>query len=138
MKKLLLSFALLVPSYLIADGCTNPQNSYDRTYCQAKLFLQSDDELNAEYLALQKLLNENSDKKPKSSKVNEFKKAKDKLKSTQLSWIKYRNRKCESSGTIDVDCNLQVNISRTNFLRDRLRECRAGHCQTDKIGQQSW
>ena len=41
--------------------------------------------------------------------------------------MKYRDNVCQpESGTINVDCNYRVNRERTEYLRDRLRECKAG------------
>lgn len=126
-----------------ADGCTNPTNSYDRTYCAGKLFIQSDTELNEEYQSLHKLLDEKvtkleAEKKKSTKSIKEIKDAKAKLTATQRDWIKYRNGQCESKGSIEVKCNMDVNVARTNFFRDRLRECRAGHCQLTKMGEKSW
>lgn len=103
--------------------CDKYKTSYDRTYCFAKLFVESDNELNSVYKDLS-----NAVKQP----------TRQKLKATELDWIKYRNDACENSGTIDVDCNYGVNRSRTEYLRDRLRECKAGTCRDDMIGKASW
>jgi len=105
------------------DECQNPKTSYDRTYCMAKLFMESDNELNAVYKELKSSL-----KKDLQQKLTEV----------QREWIKYRDGACESSGTIDVKCNYDVNRARTEFLRDRLRECKTGHCREDLIAQKSW
>lgn len=44
--------------------------------------------------------------------------------------MKYRDNVCQpESGTINVDCNYRVNRERTEYLRDRLRECKAGTCR---------
>lgn len=100
------------------DGCKNPSTEYDRTYCTAKLFLESDKELNDTYSGLMKYVK------------GDVKKS---LIQVQKQWINYRNDKCSVSGTIDVDCNFNVNKARTVFLNDRLRECKTGHCQNDLI-----
>jgi uncharacterized protein YecT (DUF1311 family) len=111
-----------VPLYA-GDGCENPQTSYDRTYCMAKLFVESDKELNVVY---------------KELRAGISKEMKKKLMDVQLEWIKYRDSSCESSGTIDVKCNYDVNRARTEFLRDRVRECKTGQCRNDLIPQKSW
>jgi uncharacterized protein YecT (DUF1311 family) len=105
------------------DGCTNPKTSYDRTYCVAKLFLESDNELNQVYREL----------KGKTRKELQVK-----LTAVQKDWIAYRDSSCESGGTVNVKCNFEVNRARTEYLRDRLRECKTGHCQDEKIGAKSW
>jgi len=106
------------------DECDKYKTSYDRTYCFAKLFTESDKELNAIYTELRGTI-----KEP----------AKQKLKETQREWMQYRDSSCEvTPGTINVDCNYRVNRDRTEYLRDRLRECRAGTCREDMIGRRSW
>ncbi|AOY94398.1 hypothetical protein BKK79_20790 [Cupriavidus sp. USMAA2-4] len=107
-----------------AEGeCDKYRTSYDKTYCFAKLFVESDKELNAVYGELRGVIKEGP---------------KQKLKDTQLDWIKYRDASCESSGSINVDCNYRVNRARTEYLRDRLRECKAGTCRDDMIAGKSW
>src|SRR6185436_1505159 len=72
------------------DSCSKFKTSYDRTYCVAKLFLESDKELNAVYTELRKPLKDS---------------VKQQLTETQRDWIKYRDASCERSGSIDVGCN---------------------------------
>ena len=104
--------------------CDKYRTSYDKTYCFAKLFLESDKELNAVYTDLRKIIKD----EPKRQ-----------LTLVQREWIQYRDRTCQPQpGTIDVNCNYRVNRERTEYLRDRLRECRAGTCREDKIAQASW
>lgn len=112
-----------VGAVFAGNECQNPKTSYDRTYCMAKLFMESDNELNAVYKELK-----NSLKKDLQQKLTEV----------QREWIKYRDSSCESAGAINVKCNYDVNRDRTEFLRDRLRECKTGHCREDLIGQKSW
>lgn len=115
---------LLFANLIMAeDNCQNPQTSYDRTYCAAKLFLESDKELNSVYKELKGML------KPDVQKQ---------LVQVQRDWIKYRDSKCENQGTIDVDCNHQVNVARIEYLRERLRECKAGQPRPDLIVKTSW
>ncbi|ALN58033.1 MULTISPECIES: lysozyme inhibitor LprI family protein [Lysobacter] len=121
-----LAFALLglAAGNAYAQGeCDKYRTSYDKTYCFAKLFLESDKELNAAYNDLRGVA-----KEP----------AKSQLKQTQLQWIKHRDASCENSGSINVDCNYRVNRERTEYLRDRARECKAGTCRADMIVKQSW
>lgn len=107
----------------LADGCTNPTSNYDKTYCIAKLFMESDKELNEVYSDLRKMLKSEEQKG---------------LKAVQLEWISYRNTSCEDKGMIAVDCNFKVNKARTEYLRDRLRECKTGHCQPQLVKAKSW
>lgn len=123
MKKLFL-FSLFIPTLAAAnDACDHFKTSYDRTYCTAKLFLESDKELNTVYKEL------------KSKLKSEVAKG---LTQTQRDWIRHRDMACENNGLIDVDCNFKVNRERTEYLRDRLRECKTGNCQNHAITKQSW
>jgi uncharacterized protein YecT (DUF1311 family) len=108
---------------LAVDGCQNPKTPYDRTYCTAKLFLESDNELNAVYKELKGALK---------------KEMKEKLTEVQREWIAFRDQSCSSNGTIEVQCNFDLNKARAEFLRDRARECKTGHCREDLIPQKSW
>lgn len=125
MKKLLLGITLLLIANqgFAEESCEKFTTSYDRTYCTAKLFIESDNELNQVYKELKTYL------KGETSKT---------LTATQRNWIKYRNNRCETGGNIEVDCNYQVNKLRTEYLRDRLRECKTGNCQVDAISRESW
>ena len=115
---------LLAAQVAYADGeCDKYTTSYDQTYCFAKLFLESDKELNASYKELKDSLKDDT---------------KAGLTQTQRDWIKYRDATCSNKGTIDVDCNYRVNRDRTNYLRDRARECKTGTCRNDMITQKSW
>jgi uncharacterized protein YecT (DUF1311 family) len=121
MTKYFLFFLILFSfsSYALADnGCGNPRNAYDSTYCTAKLFIESDKELNQVYSDLT------------NSISPDVKKG---LVKTQRQWIKYRDSACSENGTIEVDCNFKINKERTTYLNDRLRECKVGHCQNDLI-----
>lgn len=121
---LALSGFMFAGSAHAAGECDRYRTSYDQTYCLAKLFLESDNELNSVYKDLNKLI-----KAP----------VKQQLVATQRDWIRYRDATCEpSAGTINVDCNYRVNRERTEYLRDRLRECKVGTCRGALIGAASW
>lgn len=124
-KLLSIGAAMLVSQAAFALGeCDKYTTSYDGTYCMSKLFVESDKELNVVYKEL------HADLKGPVQKS---------LTSVQRDWIKYRDRACQpESGTIDVGCNYEVNRKRTEYLRDRLRECKAGTCRDDLIGTKSW
>lgn len=127
MKKLVLalSLALTMPALAIETNCDKfKAGSYDKTFCVAKLFVESDKELNDVYTELMGKLNREGQKA---------------LKEAELKWIKYRNSHCEREpGIIKVDCSYEVNRDRANFLRDRLRECNSRMCDNDAVGKQSW
>lgn len=129
MKKVLLP-ALLFATFGLASfsahasgECDRYKSAYDRTYCLSKLFLESDKELNQTYGDLRKAI------KPDTAKQ---------LKDTEASWIEYRDASCSYRGTINVDCNYRVNRERTEYLRDRLRECKTGNCRDAEIAKPSW
>lgn len=107
-----------------AEGeCDKYTTSYDKTYCFAKLFVESDKELNDVYKELREFLKDD---------------VKQQLTVTQRAWIKHRDSSCSEGGSINVDCNYKVNRARAEYLRDRLRECKAGTCRNDMISQKSW
>ena len=119
--------ALLVLAPFGAQGageCDKYSTSYDRTYCYRKLFVESDKELNSVYNELRGQL---------KGRVRQD------LVDVQLAWIRHRDQACQTKpGTIDVDCNYDVNRRRTDYLRDRLRECKVGNCRADMIAAPSW
>lgn len=118
--------AVLVSSTtLYAMGeCDKYRTSYDRTYCMSKLFVESDKELNSVFKELKSML------RPDVKKG---------LTETQREWIGYRDTVCQDQpGTINVDCNYKVNRERTEYLRDRLRECKTGTMRADMIVKKSW
>ncbi|MBR7001523.1 MAG: DUF1311 domain-containing protein [Neisseriaceae bacterium] len=125
LKKTLLAVSAVIACQVsLGDPCSRYNTSYDRTYCLSKLFVESDNELNEVYKELRQKIDGGT---------------REKLKQTQLSWIKYRNNRCETQpGTINVDCNYEVNRVRTEYLRDRLRECKTGACDKNAIVRPSW
>ena len=116
---------VLMYSAVFADGeCDKFKSPYDVTYCYCKLFIESDKELNTVYKELKDGLKEEMKKK---------------LTDIQREWMKYRDNACQDKpGTIDVDCNYKVNKERTEYLRDRSRECKTGNCRDDMISKKSW
>ena len=123
MPSVILALTALTTSAAQAGECDKYNTSYDKTYCMAKLFLESDKELNTAYGELRSFSREP---------------VKQQLKVVQLEWIRYRNESCESRGAINVDCNYRVNRERAEYLRDRVRECKAGTCRDDMISTKSW
>lgn len=105
------------------QACAHPHSDYDKTYCTAKLFVESDTELNNTYQELSTHLT------PAVKKS---------LITAQRAWIKFRDVKCSADETIDVDCNFAANKARTTELQDRLRECKTGHCDDKLIGNTSF
>lgn len=107
-----------------AEGCSKFNTSYDKTYCKGKLFIESDSELNDVYKNLTAKISSNTKRS---------------LVQTQREWMSYRDNACETTpGTINVDCNYRVNKERTEYLRDRLRECTVGACNSEAVIGKSW
>jgi len=123
MKKVIIFILYLLFFGKTFAGCEKPSQGYDTTYCFAKLFLQSDEELNEAYKSLSALLNPEQKKR---------------MIGAQRSWIKFRNAKCSDGSSIMVDCNFEVNKNRTKFLLDRVTECKIGACKNDLIGSESF
>lgn len=124
MKKFLFLPLFLYAIPVLADSpCEHFHNDYDKTYCMAKLFVESDNELNQVYNSLQAVLKKETQQQ---------------LKQVQRKWLKYRNNSCSETSYIDVECNYDVNMKRTEYLRDRLRECKTGNCRAEMITQESW
>ncbi len=124
--KLLIAAAAIFATHTASaiEACDRYTTSYDRTYCASKLFVESDAELNKIYKELRQFTKGGTDKE---------------LVQTQRDWIKHRNASCESNpGTINVNCNYRLNRERTEYLRDRLRECRTGSCNASAITRPSW
>lgn len=120
----LTTILLFTSNVYAVNECDKYTTSYDQTFCFSKLFVESDKELNTAYKELRALLKPN---------------IKQALTVTQRNWIIYRDNACQPvQGTIDVNCNYQVNRDRTYYLQDRLRECKAGTCRNDMIAKPSW
>jgi uncharacterized protein YecT (DUF1311 family) len=117
-------FGMIYTASLFAkDGCQNPRSPYDKTYCLGKLFVESDKELNEVYSELKGLL--------KGDQIAQ-------LVRTQKKWILFRDTACSSGELIHVECNYKVNKERADFLRDRSRECKVGHCRDDLMFVAEW
>jgi uncharacterized protein YecT (DUF1311 family) len=129
MRRILSVFAMGLMFFFsqtaLAEGeCDEHQAGYDRTFCLAKLLIESDNELNTVYQDLRKLIKEDSKKQ---------------LTFVQQEWMQYRDITCQSRpGAITTGCAYNLNRERTNYLRDRLRECKTGACRNDKIEQKNW
>jgi uncharacterized protein YecT (DUF1311 family) len=102
--------------------CSTSKNEFEDVYCYAKIYIDSDNDLNAAYKALTPKLDAD---------------AKSVLKKSQLAWMKKRNDECgqtDSDGYyVDLSCAVDKTRQRTQFLRDRQSECEAGKCDLDKM-----
>ena len=105
-----------------ADNCDAARNTFDEFYCKDKLYLQADKDLNTAYGALMQAL-------PSNARAT--------LKSTQLEWMRQRDSQCieerDDEILLLVNCRLNRTIEQTNFLNDRLRECKSTGCQPSRL-----
>lgn len=115
--------ALLVSgSALAGEACDKPRDDFDGLYCLSKIYQEADKELNSNYKTLVPLLSG-------EGKIQ--------LKSTQLDWQKSRNSECSrregKSFLINLRCATETTISRSQFLQNRIRECRSSGCLNSKL-----
>ena len=122
-KNLLPVLVLAVSSACFANSnCDKPVNDFDGLYCMNKLFVEADKELNQNYAEVVRKL----DVEGKSS-----------LKESQLYWIKQRNEQCSRKEKgeffVNMRCVTEETISRSDFLKSRLRECVSSGCRNSKL-----
>lgn len=96
-----------------------PNNYYDRSYCLAKLFVASDNQLNDTYQQLRKRLSDGQ---------------KDRLNLGQRIWLDYRSSQCLTDNKFDLECNLEINNARITYLQSLIKKCDAGHCDVRHSG----
>jgi uncharacterized protein YecT (DUF1311 family) len=121
MKKIVIATLLCIslPYAKSSSKCDNPKlTDYDRNYCMNKVHAEADKELNANYKKLMSMLN---------------KQGKSKLKASEMNWINERDNACQDGGTTYIQCNIEYTIERTNFLQDRIRECKSSGCLNSKL-----
>jgi uncharacterized protein YecT (DUF1311 family) len=104
------------------SACDNPKNDFDGLYCLNKVYIEADKELNENYKALHAVL----DTAGRAA-----------LKSGQLAWINERNSKCSRSDAdgffVNLECAADTTIHRSQFLQDRIRECKGAGCMNSKL-----
>ena len=124
--------ALIVVPLLFSSGaaradCAASNTEFDDFYCDAKLFIAADDDLNAAYKALTAKLGE----PPRQSETIAV------LKMSQRAWMEKRNEECgrtDSDGYyVDLSCAVDFTRNRTEFLSARKAECDAGQCDAGKM-----
>jgi uncharacterized protein YecT (DUF1311 family) len=130
MKKHLFAAALLAPIFLHSGigtaraDCTASKNDFEDVYCEAKLYIDADGDLNAAYKALVGKL----DASGKST-----------LKKGQLTWMRSRNTQCGQTSSdgyyVDLSCAVETTRNRTQFLKDRKAECNSGSCDAAKLSE---
>ena len=104
------------------DACDRPKNDFDGLYCLGKIYEEADKELNAHYRQLVPLLDSVG---------------KAQLKRSQLAWQQARNGECsryEGRGFfVNMDCATLTTIQRSQYLQDRIRECRSAGCLNGRL-----
>ena len=104
-------------------SCDNPRTDFDNLYCERKVFMQADSDLNLVYNRLRARLNP-TDKKT--------------LLTAQRGWIRERDNECgatdDNTIRVDIECAKTKTIARTNWLNDRLRECTSSGCRSSLLG----
>lgn len=124
MKKLLLGLALALVGFSAqADNCDHTRNSLDAIHCNNLVYQKADKELNSIYKQLRAKLNTTE---------------KNTLRRAQVRWIKARDAECTMNSVdmgevIDSRCLLDQTTERTNWLNDRLRECKTVGCMKSKL-----
>jgi len=115
--------ALQLGSSPARADCSTSKNEFEDVYCYAKIYIDSDNDLNAAYKALTGKLDADN---------------KSVLKKSQLAWMKKRNDECgqrDSDGYyVDLSCAVDFTRNRTQFLKDRKAECDSGTCDAAKMG----
>lgn len=119
-KTIFILIMTIFSSYVYADNCARPQNTFDSIYCARKIFFSLDDDLNKSYQLLRKKLNKSGRRL---------------LKQSQLNWIRERNSACvvQSRNAVIVDCAVEMTRERLYFLKDRLHECSSVGCINSKL-----
>jgi len=107
-----------------STSCDDPKTAFDNVYCERKVYMQADTDLNAAYKKLRLLLTA-SDRAV--------------LLQSQRAWISRRDERCGlnegSSIKIDLTCAKDMTIERTNWLNDRSRECTSSGCRSSRLGE---
>lgn len=121
MKKIVIATILCVslPYAKSSSACDNPRlTEYDRNYCMNKVYTEADRELNINYKKLMPMLNSEG---------------KSRLKRGEKAWMRDRDNACQRGGTTYIQCNIDYTIDRTNFLQDRIRECKSSGCLNSRL-----
>src|SRR4051794_40542194 len=91
-----------------AKGCDGPKTGFDNVYCFAKVYMELDHQLNANYVGLIKRI-------PRVQQSM--------LKSGQRQWMTNRDHQClstEGGGyKVNIDCAIDTTRRRVQFLSDR-------------------
>ncbi|MFC3579490.1 lysozyme inhibitor LprI family protein [Sphingomonas hylomeconis] len=104
------------------SSCDNPTSDFDNVYCERKVYMQADSELNTAYAKLRAKLG------PADRTA---------VLRSQRAWIRERDGACNRTDDenikIDLVCAKRMTIDRTNWLNDRLRECSSSGCRSSRL-----
>jgi uncharacterized protein YecT (DUF1311 family) len=121
---LTLGFALQLGSSVARAECDDTQSEFDDVYCYAKVYIESDNDLNDAYKAITSGLDTD---------------AKSVLKKSQRAWMQKRNEECSQTDSdgyyVDLSCAVDFTRNRTQFLRDRAAECEGGQCDLARMSE---
>ena len=121
---LVLGLAVPFGSGAAQADCAASKNEFEDVYCYAKIYIDSDNDLNAAYKALTAGIDADT---------------KSVLKKSQRAWMKIRNDACgqtDSDGYyVDLSCAVDKTRERTQFLKDRKAECDTGRCDLDALAK---
>lgn len=121
-KILIAGVLMAMAGAVYADNCDHPRDDFDGLYCLNKVYAQSDRDLTTAYKDLRKRL------RPVDRKT---------LKETEIKWIDARNSSCSwrhnGGFFVNLRCATDMTVQRTNFLNDRIRECKATGCQPSQL-----
>lgn len=118
----LLALLVLSTTQSHAADCDKVGSQFDKAFCQTRIYVAADDELNATYQQLYDRLDADG---------------RHVLKNRQQSWIRYRNDTCtlysDQNAFINMQCAYEATVEKTQFLQDRLRECKSVGCLNSKL-----
>ena len=105
------------------NGCDGPKTGFDAVYCFARVYMELDGQLNANYRALLKQVSS-----PQAIV----------LRQGQRNWMAMRDRTCLDAGgegyKVNINCAIGTTRRRVQFLSDRIAECRANGCRMTLLG----
>jgi len=116
-----IAVCLTAPAW--AAGCDGPKTGFDNVYCFAKVYMELDHQLTANYQNLMRSIS------PREQSI---------LRDGQRAWIKQRDDECyreDGDGRkVNINCALRSTRDRVQFLSDRAAECHAHGCIDSRLG----
>ncbi len=110
---------------LARADCADTQTEFDDVYCWAKYYIASDDDLNAAY--------QGADREARCRCESGAEEGPARLDQDPQ---RANAAATDSEGySVDLSCAADFTENRTQFLRDREKECEAGHCDLAKLAE---